>query len=185
MGQGKRKFMNLRAAYNLAHAIREQLAPYCEPGRCEVVGSIRRAREHVNDIDLALIPKAGQMQAIKDRCLKRAAPVKDGEEIFIVGLKDGTQLDIYFAHGETRDLVDAIPTNWGSVLLLRTGSKEHNIYVNQVAAGLGLKWGLARGIVVVEESPGRKPGQLIASATEEEMFAALNMEFVPPAMRER
>jgi DNA polymerase (family X) len=184
--------MNLRDAYKLAHAIREQLAPFCEPDRCEVVGSIRRAREHVNDIDLALIPKPGQMQAIKDRCLKRAALVKDGEEIFIIRLKDGTQLDLYFAHGETRDLVAATPTNWGSVLLCRTGSKEHNVYICQRCHELGLKWETMRGIVVTEagrallpQSPDQSPGKLIASATEEDIFAALNLEFIPPAMRER
>jgi DNA polymerase (family X) len=173
--------MILRDAYKLAITIREQLAPFCE--RIEVAGSIRRARELVNDIDL--VAQVRDATAFRARLVARTEIIREGEAFTSVRLKDGTQLDIFFAHGETRDLVDATPTNWGSVLLCRTGSKEHNVYICQRAHELGLKWETMRGIVVVDESPGRKPGQLIASASEGDIMAALNLEFIPPAMRER
>ncbi len=197
--------MNLYPASNLAEKIRAQLAPYCLPGRCEIVGSIRRAREWVNDIDLAVIPIDDA--ALRARVFQNTTAISDGPEILRTRMKDGTILELFFAHAGKSDLLETTPGNWASVLVCRTGSKEHNIHIATRARELGLKWETMRGLVVtdgvgqpggagvppVSVPPGvppaskfeRKTGDLLRTDTEQDFFAALNLEFIPPALRER
>jgi len=172
--------MNLPRALALGRQIREQLAPFCE--RIEIAGSIRRARPVVNDLDLVLLPKPGQLHAIKARCRQRCAVVSDGEQnaIFRLQLSDLTQfqLDLFFARPAARDLLQSVPGNFGSLLLCRTGSKEHNIFLVEHAKRLGLAWSPYRGVLDAD-------GYVLASETEEEIFRALDLAFIPPEQRER
>lgn len=159
----------------LAEKILVELMPFCE--RAEVAGSIRRARDWVNDIDLVLQPKAGKGLALLDRCQRSAALVKSGPQNAVLRLANGVQLDLWIAHGELPDLLAPQPTNWGAKLLCYTGSKEHNIYLNKVAQEMGLHIVAGHGVYRGEN--------LIASATEHEFFAALNLPFIKPEDRER
>jgi len=179
--------MKLREAYLLAARIKGELEPMCE--RIEIAGSIRRARPEVNDIDLVLLPKPGMHGAIRKRCLRRCHLVTDGEQNLIVRLPtngtpaSGFQVDLFFARGREQDLLGSTPGNWGSILLCRTGSKEHNIWIAERARSLGLQWQTYKGIFgpSVLDGPTDK---LMASETEEEIFKALNLELIPPVMRE-
>ena len=75
--------------------------------------------------------------------------------------------------GVNVDLYVATPETWEPLLLIRTGSAEHNIKLSMRARKLGMK--LAhRGLV--------KNGRIIAS-TEKRIFEALGMEYVPPEER--
>ncbi|HXG49095.1 MAG TPA: hypothetical protein VNO52_15835 [Methylomirabilota bacterium] len=187
--------MDLRAAYDLSLRIKAELAPFCE--QIEVVGSIRRARPHVNDIDIVVLPKPGAREALLARATARTTVISSGPDIAMLRLKSGAQLDLYFARGREPDLLDTQPSNWGSIVLCRTGSKAHNIFLAQRAQEMGLKWETMRGIVVAEAGQrGSGPsgqrsaldlpvGKVIASETEEEIFSALNLEWIPPVCRER
>lgn len=167
----------LHKAFTLAERIVAELLPFCE--RIEIAGSMRRAREHVNDIDLVVLPK--DAAGLRARVARKTQPITDGPLNLSVRLpgiaRPGIQLDIFFAHGGTRDLIAPEPSNWGSVLLCRTGSKEHNIFLAQRAQELGYKWETMRGIV--------SDGRVVASESEEAIFEALGMDFMPPALRER
>jgi DNA polymerase (family 10) len=163
--------MKLATAQHLATRIVEELQPYCF--KIETAGSIRRGLAEVNDIDLVLIPS--NPSALRDRVLRYATPIQDGPLNLLVRLQNGVQLDIFMAHGETRDLLEAKPTNWGSLLLCRTGSKEHNIKLAQRASRLGLQWKVYEGIF--------RGRELIASATEEEIFKALELPYIEPKDR--
>jgi DNA polymerase (family 10) len=182
--------MKLATAQNLATRIVEELSPYCT--RIEIAGSIRRYSgltgevPEVNDIDLVLIPS--NPSALRDRVLRYATPIQDGPLNLLVRLQNGVQLDIFMARAETRDLLDAKPTNWGSLLLCRTGSKEHNIKLCQRANHLGLQWKTYEGIYELPrplggEGRGEGVPRLIASATEQDIFTALELNFVPPENR--
>ena len=73
------------------------------------------------------------------------------------------------------DLRVVRPECYGAALQYFTGSQAHNVAVRQVAIRAGLKlseYGLFRG------------DELIASATEDDVYAALGMDWVPPPMRE-
>jgi len=177
--------MTLRPARLLADKIQAELAPMCE--RIAIAGSIRRACPEINDIDLVILPLAGQLQAIKARCLRKCLPAIDGPQNFIcrfppTGPFRGLRLDIFFAHPEQRDLLSVIPSNWGSLLLCRTGSKEHNARLCSRALSMGLKWSPYRGLLG-PATPGGEPDQVIASATEEDILAALGLEWIPPVVR--
>ncbi len=85
--------MKLEHARRYAEAIGQALAPFCK--RIAVAGSVRRARPFVNDIDFVVLdPKPVEF---RQRACANSTIVKDGPEILIVRLRDGTQVDFYFA----------------------------------------------------------------------------------------
>src|SRR5438552_232030 len=66
---------------------------------------------------------------------------------------------------------------WGAALVYFTGSKAHNIKVREIAVKKGLKlseYGLFHA----------KDGSIIAARTEEEVYEALGLPWIPPTMRE-
>lgn len=158
----------------LAEKIVAELAPFCE--LIDVAGSIRRGRDWVNDIDLVVLPKSGQDAALIDRCRRNAALIKSGPQCTILRLANEVQLDLWIAHGEQGDMFAKKPTNYGSLLLCRTGSVRHNIYLVEHAKKLGLKWDPHHGVFHGET--------LLASATEMDIFNALGLAFVKPEQRE-
>jgi DNA polymerase (family 10) len=178
--------MKLHDARMLAERIQRVLAPFCLPDRCEIVGSIRRARPEVNDIDLVCLPKPGQLEALQQRCRAKAEVVQQGHESMIVRLTAppfaGMQVDLWFAHDAITDMFSTVPSNWGSLVLCRTGSKEHNVWLAQRARAQDMKWETSRGLVV---NPDTVKAKVIASETEEEIFKCLGLPFIPPVERER
>lgn len=170
--------LRLPRAIGIALSLRERMAPLCE--RIEIAGSIRRARPVVNDLDLVVLAK--DKLDFQARCASRWATVTSGPQncIYQSTLSDDTplQIDIFFAKPAFRDLLNAYPSNFGSLLLCRTGSKEHNIWLIEHAKRQGLKWNPYAGVFNGE-------GKLVASETEEEIFKALGLAFIPPDKRER
>ena len=172
--------MNLRTATGVAGAIVVTLRPLC--GRIEIVGSIRRRCPEVGDIDLVILPKDGDDRAVRQRLRRNCNPVTDGQQSTTLrmpmsGPWPGVQIDVWFARPETSDLFGATPTNWGSLVLCRTGSKEHNIRMVQEAKKKGFRWQPHEGLF------DQATGDLIASETEERIFEALEMPFVKPEDR--
>ena len=167
----------LARAIGIALSLQERMAPHCE--KLEIAGSIRRGRPSVGDIDFVCIPR--DKAALKARFAEHWRVVTDGEQNFICAreLTDGfeLQVDIFFARPATRDLLENYPSNWGSLLLCRTGSKEHNIYLVEYAKRMGLKWNPYQGVF--------DGSKLLASETEADIFKALDLEFVPPERREK
>lgn len=166
--------LTLHAAHSIATRIAAELGPLCD--QIEIAGSIRRQRPAVNDIDLVAIPR--DPYEFRNRVLRNSSVIQDGPVNLIVRLKNGFQLDVFMAHRATRDLLDKRPSNFGSLLLCRTGSKEHNIKLCARAAGLGYKWEIYRGLV------DRQTGLIVASESEHQIFQALKMDFLPPEERE-
>src|SRR4051812_38344090 len=145
--------MKLYQAMTIAERIQGELAPFCH--KLEIAGSIRRGRGEVNDIDLVILPKGGAngangIGAIKARCRQRCRVIRDGDQNFIVAMRmpdhSELQVDIFFAHAGKDDLLDPQPTNFGSLLICRTGSKEHNIKLCQIAKQQDKKWNPYQGI---------------------------------------
>jgi len=167
--------MNLpyKRARDYAEKIVSELSPYCS--RIEIAGSIRRKRPEVHDVDIVCIPV--DVPGLKKRTLAKATELCCGEQVFRVQTIIGVQVDIYFAHAGKTDLFRPMPSNWGTLLVCRTGSAQHNIKLCNAAAKLGLKWDPHHGVFDAG-------GECLASATEEEVFAALETFYLAPERRE-
>ena len=155
--------MELEYAQSLAEEIRGILAPFCS--QIAIAGSIRRRRPFPRDIDIVLIPAnqgalIGALQGLGER---RRGGAKIEERLY-----KGVQIDLYFATPET----------WATLLLIRTGSKAHNIKLVSMAKQRG--WHLyANGDGLVNENK-----QRIAGETEGSFFAALGLPYAEPWERE-
>lgn len=165
----------LDRARGLAEKIAGELSGYCN--RIEIAGSIRRQRPDCGDIDLVCLPKPGGKSAIVERCQRTAMLAKHGEQYVVFRLANGFQLDLWFAQIGGGDMFDPDPSNYGVLLLARTGSAMHNVYIAQQALSLGLHFNPHRGVL--------RHGKVIASSEEADIFAALDLPFIAPEKRER
>jgi DNA polymerase/3'-5' exonuclease PolX len=172
-------------AARIAVKIITELTTYCATGKCVVAGSLRRLRPRVGDIDIVCEPRdwlGEHHQALRDRIKAHTRVLTDGQQNLIVtlavpGLPDPVQIDVFFAKPRHKELFDEVPGNFGMMLLQRTGSKEHNIWLATRAESLGLKFSPYRGIL--------RGNAVIASETEESIFRALELEPIAPERRER
>lgn len=132
----------------------------------EIAGSLRRKNETIGDIDILAV--AGQPAAVMDFFteLDRVEKVlAKGETKSSVRLYGGVQVDIRLIADES----------FGSALQYFTGSKSHNIALRKLAQKRDLKlneYGLFRG---EEQQAGR---------TEEGIYQALGLAWIPPELRE-
>ena len=139
-------------------------------GQLAYAGSLRRMRETIGDVDiLATADDEASAVAIMNAFKKLS------DEVVVSG---PTKTSIRMGSGPSGLQVDVRvvrPRSWGAALQYFTGSQAHNVAVREIAVRKGLKlseYGLFR------------EDELIASATEEDVYAALGMEWVPPPMRE-
>lgn len=167
--------MSLEEAEKIAADIVRELSPLAD--RIEIVGSIRRRRPAVHDIDIILIPKEGKAESLKDQCLawqplfSTCPAPKWGDKLASFWYDDKIQVDLYFANDYT----------WPILKLIRTGSKEHNVKLCMVSANKGMKLkadgsGLFRDRLETERVDGIKD--------EADIFAALGLRYVEPEDRE-
>jgi len=169
--------MSLEEGQRIGEEILETIRELCI--RVEVAGSVRRRRPYVHDLDIVLIP---QLFAYPDRIIMKLRErwpdlevLRKGQKIVSLTLREGVHVDLYAS--ETR--------YFGTHLLRWTGSTEHNIKLCSRAKALGLKLAVSRGVLEMREKEGVwKEGKLIASRTEEDIFEALKMDYVPPEERE-
>jgi DNA polymerase (family X) len=140
-------------------------------GQVEYAGSLRRWRETIGDIDILA---AADDDAHATRIMAAFKNLSD--EIVVSGpTKTSIRAATSGGGGLQVDLRVVKPDCYGAALQYFTGSQAHNVAVRQVAIRAGLKlseYGLFRG------------EELVASATEEDVYAALGMDWVPPPMRE-
>ncbi len=133
--------------------------------RIDVVGSIRRFKETVHDIDILVVTDSPR--EIMDRFIRYS----EVEEVLAQGEKKSSVI----ASGVQVDLRVFDRECYGAALLYFTGSKEHNIRVRQVCMEKGLKlneYGLFRD------------EKRVAGLTEEEIYSYLGMQWIPPEIRE-
>jgi len=131
-----------------------------------VAGSYRRRRETVGDLDILVTCRRNT--PVMDRFVAYPAVTKvvsRGETRSTVHLRSGMQVDL-------RLVPEA---SYGAALHYFTGSKAHNIAVRRLGVKQGLKineYGVFRG-----DEP-------VAGRTEEEVYASVDLPFIPPELRE-
>ena len=134
--------------------------------RCEAAGSCRRRRETCGDLDVLAIcsDPAPPMDRLAAHPLV-ASVLQRGETKQRVRLVSGIELDLRVVPEES----------FGAAMQYFTGSKEHNVVLRQRAKDLGLKineYGVFRG------------DETVAGRTEEDVYAAVGLPWIPPELRE-
>jgi len=141
--------------------------------RVTPAGSLRRGRETVGDLDLLATGSA-------------CDPVNTGPAVEYVAAYPGivdiiakgeNKVSFHVAQGLQVDVRLLPSASYGAALQYFTGSKAHNVCLRQRALKMGYtlsEWCLAR---LDDES-------VVAAATEQEIYSALGMDWIPPEMRE-
>jgi len=161
--------MLLKEAEIKAKEIVDALSPFCKPGRIQVCGSIRRKRPTVNDLDIVLIIK--DFWGFDGAVRKLAANGKinmNGSKIQRVTRSDGTLIDLYIANDDT----------WGTTVLIRTGSADHNKRLCTIAKSKGMEL-RASGEGLVDLNT-----EEVIAKDEQSIFAALGLKYLEPEDRE-
>ena len=140
--------------------------------------AIRRRRPYCGDIDLVILPKPGMLQDLQARFKRHCVAESEGPQNAMYRLPNGVQIDAFFAW-ESDDFFTGRQTNFGTLLLCRTGSRQHNIWLIEHSKRLDTPWHPYVGVIELEK------GTTIASATEEDIFRALKLDYLPPEQRER
>ena len=145
------------------------------PGIEEITpaGSLRRGRESVGDLDLLVTGPACEPEAVAAAVEHVATlPLIDkllarGQNKVSFTLRSNLQVDV-------RLLPRA---SYGAALQYFTGSKHHNVALRQRA--------IKRGLTLNEYALLRlEDNSIVAAATEEEIYNALDLAFIPPELRE-
>jgi DNA polymerase (family 10) len=141
--------------------------------RCSAAGSLRRFREVIGDIDLLASSK---------KPAEVIAFFVSQPGIIKVTAKGETKASVILEGGIQCDLRVVSDREFPFALAYFTGSKEHNIVMRQRAIQRGLRlneYGVFRS---KEET--RDPKLLVPCRDEEEIFAKLDLPFIPPELRE-
>lgn len=160
--------MPVGKAITIARAIVESLRAHAPMTRIEVAGSIRRVKETVGDIDILVT------SLNPSRVTETFVSLPSVLEILAHG---DTKASIRHQEGIQVDLRVVEPESFGAALQYFTGSKDHNVRVREIASRKGLK---VSEYGVFEE----KSGKRIAGATEEEIYLAVGLPWIPPELRE-
>ena len=159
----------LPIAQALAQHIRARLLDVPGVERVEVAGSIRRGKEMIGDIDLLVIAQdSSPVMALTATMPGVVEVLARGDKKTSVLLAQGIQVDVR--------VVDA-PV-FGSALHYFTGSKEHHVKLRTRAKRQGLKIS-EYGVFSVQDD--QTP---LASRTEEDLYRALGLPWIPPELRE-
>jgi DNA polymerase (family 10) len=131
-------------------------------------GSLRRFAETIGDVDVVVAATSAEpvMEALVSMSVVERVLVR-GEAKTSVVTHRGTQIDLRVVAAN----------QLGAACLYFTGSKGHNIKLRQRA--------LARGWTLNEYALSEiEGGKVIARETEEQIYAALGLAWIPPVLRE-
>ncbi len=156
----------LHEAEQYARAIVEYLKAGGGINEIDVAGSFRRRKETIGDLDIvvscadapAMIQRFGKFSEVRQ-------VASQGDTRSTVRLSSGLQVDLRVVE----------PAAFGAAMQYFTGSQAHNIELRKVAQAKKLKlneYGLYRG------------SKRIAGRTETEVYAALDLDWIPPELRE-
>jgi DNA polymerase (family X) len=131
-------------------------------------GSLRRFRETIGDIDIVVAATSAAP------VMERFASMPVVEQVLGRGDK---KTSVVTRTGLQIDLRVVAPEQFGAATLYFTGSKAHNIKLRQRAMDRG--WILNEYALSSSDT-----GEVVASRTEEEIYAALGLPWIPEPMRE-
>jgi DNA polymerase (family X) len=156
----------LGEAMALAHRIEVNLRVEGAVKEMAFAGSLRRRKETIGDIDIL---------AVSDHPVELVEQFSTMPGVLEVYGRGVTKALVRLSSGVDADLRVVPPESWGAALLYFTGNKDHNVAIRRMAVDRGLKineYGVFRG------------KKRIAGDTEESVYAAIGLPFIPPELRE-
>ena len=158
----------LPAARAIARQVADALRAHGGVERLETAGSLRRMRESVKDVDILVTSREPA------RVIETLVSLPSVVEVTGRG---ETKASIRHQEGLAIDLRVVEPAAFGAALQYFTGSRDHNVRLRQLAIQRGLK---ISEYGVFDETTGAR----VAGATEEEVYAAVGLPWIPPELRE-
>ncbi len=164
----------LNVAEEQAQKIAEHLKDYPGVEKAIPAGSLRRGRETVGDLDILVTGPACCNDEDREKLIDHIIKLPGLMEIIARGenkvsfrQRGGMQVDVRFLP----------PESFGAAMQYFTGSKGHNVALRQRA--------LKMGYTLSEYSLARLDNkEVVAAKTEEEVYSALKLDYIPPEMRE-
>lgn len=158
----------LGVALPIARSLVDELQKVPVVQRVAYTGSARRGRETVGDIDIIV---SSEHAAAVIEAFVGIAGVQD------VLAKGQEKASVILAQGMQVDLLVVQDHQFASALHHFTGSKEHNITMRELARSRGLR--ISEHGILDEATDTMLPIE-----TEADVFAALDLPFIPPELRE-
>lgn len=149
----------------IATRLRAAIASHPAVSECTIAGSLRRGLPTIGDIDL--VAASEDPEAVADVLLQHP-------DVAYVYSRGPQRVNVRLKQGLDVDLRTVAPECYGSALLYFTGNRAHTVALRRLALAEGLRlneYGLFRG------------SRRIAGATEQEIYEALALRFVPPGSR--
>lgn len=159
----------LETALKMAAPLLETIKQIPGVKKAMIVGSIRRKRKTIGDIDIVLAASNPARLSIA----KKIRLLPQVQRVLAAGQ---TRISLVLQQGIQADLRIVTPDEWGAALLYFTGSKEHNIRLRTMARNRGWK---INEYGVFELEGGKK----IAGETEEGIYALFGLSYIPPEKR--
>src|SRR5437879_6563118 len=157
-----------------AEKIIEHLRDYPGVEKATPAGSLRRGRETVGDLDILVTGPAccddGERQKLIEHIIKLSGLMEilaRGANKVSFRLRGGMQVDVRFLP----------PESFGAAMQYFTGSKGHNVSLRQRALKMGYTLN-EYSLASLENQ------QVVAAKSEEEIYAALKLDYIPPEVRE-
>jgi len=164
----------LDVAEKEAAKIAEHLRNFAGIDKVTPAGSLRRGRDTVGDLDILVTGPACCDDSERERLIEHIIKLPGLMEIIARGenkisfrLRGGMQVDVRLLP----------PESFGAAMQYFTGSKAHNVALRQRA----LKMGYTLSEYSVADLKTEKP---VAGQTEQEIYARLNLDYIPPELRE-
>jgi DNA polymerase (family 10) len=153
-------------ALPIAEEIKERLKKEDPVSQVEVTGSLRRMKETIGDIDILVSSTKPE---------KTADSFVAMDDVREVLGKGATKCSVILKSNIRVDLRIVEAKSFGSALMYFTGSKDHNIKLRKIAMGKSYK---------LNEYGLFKKDKQIAGETEKEVYRKLEMDWIPPELRE-
>ena len=168
----------LGVAHPIALQLRDTLRQVEGVERVDYAGSLRRGKETIGDLDFLAV------SADPDRLRKAFTEHPAVTQVLASGsTKSSVRLEVESVALQA-DLRLVTGEAYGAALLYFTGSKEHNVRLREIAIKKNLRlneYGLFEGKDERPQERGEKP---LAADTEEAIYRALGLPYIPPEQRE-
>ena len=162
------KRMVLHEAEQYARAIVEYLKAGGGIDEIDVAGSFRRRKETIGDLDIVVTCAPAKAAAVIQRFGKF-------NEVTQVAAQGDTRATVRLSSGLQVDLRVVEPSCFGAAMQYFTGSQAHNIELRKIAQAKKLK---------LNEYGVFRESKCIAGRTEQDVYAALGLDWIPPELRE-